>query len=50
MLIMIVVFYGDMLLKSAGFVDRFSYYFQGSPSYVLARKLKALKPYLRAWN
>jgi hypothetical protein len=27
-----------------------SYHFQGSPSYILARKLKALKSYLRVWK
>lgn len=27
-----------------------SYSFQGSPSFVLARKLKALKLYLKKWN
>jgi hypothetical protein len=38
----------NMWLKSKDFVDRFSYHFQDSPSYVLARKLKALKADLRA--
>jgi hypothetical protein len=44
-----------MWLKSEGFVDRVrlwwsSYHFQGSPSYILAHKLKALTVDLRAWN
>jgi hypothetical protein len=40
----------NMWLKSKDFVDRFSFHFQDSPSYVLACKLKALKADLRAWN
>ncbi|KAG6661473.1 hypothetical protein CIPAW_03G176000 [Carya illinoinensis] len=44
-----------MWLKSNGFVDRVrqwwsSYEFQGSPSFILARKLKALKQDLKLWN
>lgn len=44
-----------MRLKSEGFVDQVklwwkSYQFQGSPSYVLACKLKALKVGLKKWN
>jgi hypothetical protein len=44
-----------MWLKSEGFVDRVrlwwsSYHFQGSPSYILAHKLKALTVDLRTWN
>jgi hypothetical protein len=27
-----------------------SYYFEGNPSYLLARKLKALKSDLKKWN
>jgi hypothetical protein len=45
----------NMWLKSEGFVDKvklwwFSYYFQGTPNYNLAFKLKALKSDLKAWN
>jgi hypothetical protein len=45
----------NMWLKAEGFVDRVkqwwtSYHFQGSPSFILARKLKALKVDLRVWN
>jgi hypothetical protein len=44
-----------MWLKAEGFVDRvrlwwMSYNFQSSSSFFLARKLKALKADLRAWN
>jgi hypothetical protein len=44
-----------MWLKSEGFVDHVklwwkSYQFQGFPSFVLARKLKALKVDLKKWN
>jgi hypothetical protein len=42
-------------LKSEGFIDRVkqwwtSYLFQGSLSFILARKLKALKVYLRVFG
>jgi len=45
----------NMWLKEAGFVDRVrqwwsSYSFQGSPSFILAQKLKALKFNLLRWN
>jgi hypothetical protein len=45
----------NMWLKSEGFVDRVkqwwdSYHFQGSPSFIVASKLKALKVDLRRWN
>jgi hypothetical protein len=45
----------NMWLKSEGFVVRVkqwwtSYHFQGSLIYILARKFKALKVYLNAWN
>jgi hypothetical protein len=45
----------NMWLKSYGFVDRVkqwwtSYLFQGSPSFILTRKLKTLKVDLRVWN
>jgi len=45
----------NMWLKSKGFVDRVkqwwtSYCFQGSPSFVLACKIKALKADLRVQN
>jgi hypothetical protein len=45
----------NMWLKSEGFMDQVknwwqSYQFNGSPSYVLACKLKALKGDLRRWN
>jgi hypothetical protein len=45
----------NMWLKSEGFVEQvktwwMSYSFQGSPSYVLACKLKALKSDLKKWN
>jgi hypothetical protein len=45
----------NMWLKTEGFVERVklwwdSYSFQGSPSYVLACKLKALKQDLKKWN
>jgi hypothetical protein len=44
-----------MWLKLEGFVEQvktwwMSYSFQGSPSYVLACKLKALKADLKKWN
>jgi len=44
-----------MWLKADGFVDMVkqwwsSYQFQGPLSFILARKLKALKPDLRTWN
>jgi len=44
-----------MWLQEEGFVDRVrlwwaSYSFQGSPSFVLAQKLKALKVDLKSWN
>lgn len=44
-----------MWLKSDGFVDKvrqwwFSYDFQGSPCFVMSRKLKMLKNYLKEWN
>jgi hypothetical protein len=45
----------NMWLKEAGFVDRvrqwwLSYCFQGSPSFILAQKLKVLKFDLIRWN
>jgi hypothetical protein len=45
----------NMWLKQAGFVDRVqdwwsSYLFTGTPSYVLACKLKVLKADLKIWN
>ena len=45
----------NMWLKVEGFMDRVrcwwnSYHFVGSPSYVLACKLKALKKDLKCWN
>jgi hypothetical protein len=45
----------NMWLKEAGFSDKVkqwwdSYAFSGSPSFILARKLKALKVDLRKWN
>ena len=44
-----------MWLKDEGFVERIrqwwnGYYFSGSPSFILARKLKALKEDLKKWN
>jgi hypothetical protein len=44
-----------MWLQSEGFVDQVkrwwdSYYVEGNPSYVMARKLKALKVDLKKWN
>jgi hypothetical protein len=44
-----------MWFKADGFVDRvrqwwLSYQFDGSPSYILANKLKALKADLKKWN
>jgi len=45
----------NMWLKAKGFVDRVqlwwsSYCFQGSPSFIFAQKLKALKNDLKRWN
>jgi hypothetical protein len=45
----------NMWLQEDGFVERVrlwweSYSFQGSPSFVLAQKLKALKVDLKSWN
>jgi hypothetical protein len=45
----------NMWLKSEGFVDRVKwmwdfYLFQGSPSFILASKEKALKVDLKRWN
>ena len=45
----------NMWLKAEGFVDHVrhwwgSYHFHGSPSHVLANKLKALKADLKKWN
>jgi hypothetical protein len=45
----------NMWLKFEGLVDRVRqlwdfYHFQGSPTFILARKLKALKVDLRRWN
>ncbi len=44
----------NMWLKSEGFLDRVkvwcSYSFRGSPSFVVASKLKALKMDLKTWN
>jgi hypothetical protein len=45
----------NMWLKHEGFVDKVKewwtgYNFNGTPSYILARKLKALKWDLKAWN
>ena len=45
----------NMLLKEEGFVERVrqwwnGYCFLGSLSFILARKLKALKDYLKKWN
>ncbi|KAG2667198.1 hypothetical protein I3760_15G101200 [Carya illinoinensis] len=45
----------NMWLKSEGFVDRVrswwsTYQFQGTPSYIFAAKLKALKTNLTLWN
>ena len=44
-----------MWLQAEGFVDRVQqwwtgYSFTGSPSYILAQKLKALKADLKKWN
>ena len=44
-----------MWLKAEEFVDKVkvwwaSYMFQGSPSYILAKKLTALKLDLKKWN
>jgi exonuclease III len=48
-------FFENMWLKVDGFVNRIkawwdSYVFQGSPSFILANKLKALKMDLKRWN
>jgi len=45
----------NMWLQEDGFMERVrlwweSYSFQGSPSFVLAQKLKALKVDLKSWN
>ncbi len=45
----------NMWLKSDGFVDQVkgwweSYHFEGTPSFILARKLRALKLDLKKWN
>jgi hypothetical protein len=45
----------NMWLKSEGFVEQVkqwwtSYNFQGSPSFILASKLKALKTDMKKWN
>jgi hypothetical protein len=45
----------NMLLQAEGFAEQVkrwwdSYYFEGNSSYVLARKLKALKGDLKKWN
>ena len=45
----------NMWLKAEGFIDRVKqwwegYSFEGSPSFILAQKLKALKSYLKKWN
>ena len=45
----------NMWLKEEGFVERVwqwwnGYCFSGSPSFILARKLKALKEDLKKWN
>jgi len=45
----------NIWLKSEGFVEQvktwwMSYSFQGSPSYILAFKFKALKVDLKKWN
>ena len=45
----------NMWLKEEGFVERVrqwwnGYCFLGSPSFILARKLKALKDDLKKWN
>lgn len=45
----------NMWLKSEAFVDKVkqwwdSYLFQGSPSFILVNKLKALKADLKRWN
>jgi hypothetical protein len=45
----------NMWLKALGFVDKIrdwwsSYSYSGTPSFVLAQKLKALKGDLKAWN
>ena len=44
-----------MWLKEEGFVERVlqwwnGYFFSGSPNFILARKLKALKEDLKKWN
>jgi hypothetical protein len=45
----------NMWLKEEGFVDRVrgwwsSYQFQGTPSFILVKKLKALKRDIKSWN
>jgi hypothetical protein len=45
----------NMWLKNDGFVERVpawwsSYFFFGTPSFILARKLKALKADIKRWN
>jgi hypothetical protein len=45
----------NMWLKDEGFVDRVrgwwaSYQFQGTPSFILAKKLRALKGDIKTWN
>ena len=45
----------NMWLRSDGFVDQVkgwweSYHFEGTPSFILARKLRALKMDLKKWN
>ena len=44
-----------MWLKAKGFLDKVNscwenYHFQGTPSYILAKKLTALKTDLKKWN
>ena len=42
-----------MWLKAEGFLDKVkweNYHFQGTPSYILAKKLIALKSDLKKWN
>jgi hypothetical protein len=45
----------NMWLKEEGYVDKVrdwwgSFFFEGSPSFVLARKLQALKGEIKKWN
>ena len=45
----------NMWLKAEGFLDKVkfwweNYHFQGTPSYILAKKLTALKSDLKKWN